>query len=144
MNAVDILSEKVEELQEKIHKMKKETVNDEHHLYPGEFALIKFIVKYNEEHKINPTLVIVSNTVGVSQATVTTIADRLTKKGLITKETSVSDKRAKYVALTEKGREFLKFNRVRYTDSIRALAEALGEEDVNTLIALLEKINKHI
>ncbi len=143
MSDIDKLSNRLEDLQKNLHRLKKATMNSEDFLHSGEMAMIRFVAHYNQRLKKDPTLVIISNTVGISQATVTTVADRLIKKGLISKISSPDDKRAKLISLTAKGQECYNSNRQRQLELLTELTDTLGEKDSQELIRLIDKINNH-
>lgn len=144
MDSTRELNLQLEHLQKRLQKLKKENVQREDFLHSGELSLIRIIAHYNHRFDRDPTLVAVSNVIGVSQATVTTLADRLIKKGLIIKQTSPTDKRAKLVSLTAKGEQYLMLNQARHMAKVQGLATALGEADTIALTRIIEKINRHL
>ncbi len=140
---IDNLNNQLEELQKNLHRIKKATMNSDDFLHSGEMAMLRFVAHYNHRLKKDPTLVIISNTVGISQATVTKVAERLINKGLIIKKSSPDDRRAKLISLTAKGEGYFNSNRQRQLELLTGLTETLGERDSKELIRLVEKINNH-
>lgn len=144
MESLNNLEQNLDELQKRMQKIKKESMAEEDFLHSGEMTLIKFIAHYHHRFGKAPTLVQISQVVGISGATATTLSDRLIKKGLIEKETSPEDKRAKLLTLTEKGKEYLMSNRARHKDLLLKLMGSLGEEDTKELTRIIGKINRHL
>lgn len=144
MESLNDLEQNLEELQKRMQKIKKESMAKEDFLHSGEMTLIKFIAHYHHRFGKAPTLVKISQIIGISGATATTLADRLIKKGLIEKETSPEDKRAKLLSLTPKGEEYLMSNRVRHKEMLSKLISSLGAEDTKELTRIIGKINQHL
>lgn len=144
MESLDHLEQSIDELQKRLQKMKKTSMTEDSFLHSGEFSVIKFIAHYHKRFDTAPTLVKISQVIGISGATATTLSDRLIKKGLIKKETSLEDKRTKLLSLTEKGEEYLLSNKLRKKEMLLSLISSIGEEDTKELARILRKINKHL
>ncbi|WP_249030120.1 MarR family winged helix-turn-helix transcriptional regulator [Tannockella kyphosi] len=144
MKNLKSLEENLDELQKRMQKIKKENMAEENFLHSGEMSLIKFIAHYHHRFDKAPTLVKISQVIGISGATATTLADRLIKKGLIEKKSSPDDKRAKLLSLTPKGEEYLMSNRTRHKEMLLKLTSSLGKEDTKELNRIIEKINDHL
>ncbi|MFI3167124.1 MAG: MarR family transcriptional regulator [Bacillota bacterium] len=144
MDNLTNLEQSLDELKKRIQKIKKESMTEENFLHSGEMSLIKFIAHYHHRFDKAPTLVKISQVIGISGATATTLADRLIKKGLIEKVTSPEDKRAKLLSLTEKGEEYLMSNRARHKDMLLKIISSIGEDDSIELARILKKINQHL
>lgn len=142
MNFDNKLDLQISKLKTQISIMKKKKFEDKGSLHSGEFALMKQIARYKKTYDRNPTLVILSQNLQITQATVTPLVDRLVSKGLVIKETCETDKRAKVVFLTEKGYDILIKNRTEERVKIQNLLNYLGDEDTENLIRILEKITK--
>lgn len=137
------IDQQINKLRKQVHIMKKGRSSKTDFLYSGEFSLMKQIAYYNREHNKSPTLVVLSNLLGIAQATVTQLVDRLIIKELLIKEVSPLDKRAKLISLTEKGETFLQHNMQNEYKRLHSLLEFLGDEDTNDLIRILDKIIYH-
>lgn len=144
MDNLSALSEQLDFFQRKMQKVKKENMNAEDFLHSGELSVMKFIAHYTIKFDKEPTLVMVSQVLGISGATATTLADRLIKKGLVKKEISPTDKRAKLLSLTDKGYEHLKANQQRHKEMLMKVIGSLGEEDTQELTRILKKINVNL
>lgn len=136
-NKIDL---QISKLKTQISIMKKKKFAEQGSLHSGEFALMKQIARYKKTYDKNPTLVILSQNLQITQATVTPLVDRLVSKGFVIKENCQTDKRAKVVSLTENGYEVLIKNRTEEREKIHSLLQHLGEEDTENLIRILEKI----
>ncbi len=141
MDSVDILNRQIEELQKQMRIIKKMTMEKEDFLHSGELRLMKFIAYHENELGKSPTPSTVSDMVGVSQATISAVADRLIKKELLSKEINNQDKRSKVISLTDKGKKALKGNHKRFMEMLSAMSYSLGDEDTKELIRILDKIN---
>lgn len=140
MDNIKTLNQTMEALQKQLHLMKKARTNEHGFLHSGEQSMIRVIGKYSMERGKSPTSVILSQLLGITQATVTPLIDRLVKKGLVVKEISPLDKRAKLVSLTDEGLALLTLHRQREMAHLQALVAYLGEEDTAELTRMLEKI----
>ncbi len=144
MKDINMLDEKLNELQKRMQKHKKNMIKNDDYLHTGEISLIRFVHHYNKKFDKDPTLVVMSDVIGISQATVTTLADRLIKKGLLTKIVSPIDKRAKLLSLTDLGKTYLELNHIRHLEFLSDLSESLGDNDTKELIRLLDKVNIYL
>lgn len=144
MENLNNLEQSLDEFQKRMKKIKKVNMAEEDFLHSGEMALIKFIAHYHHRFDKAPTLVKISQVIGISGATATTLADRLIKKGLIVKEISLEDRRAKLLSLTEKGEEYLMTNRARHREMLLKVTSFLGDEETKELTKIIRKINQHL
>lgn len=126
-------------LQEQVHQIKRMKSARVGQLHSGELALIKQIVGHQMEYHTDPTLVKLSQRLGITQATVTPLVDRLVAKGLVKKEVSPNDKRAKLISLTELGRAMVQEHRKKEQETMEGFLEYLGQDDTEVLIQLLQK-----
>lgn len=133
----------IDKLRKQIHVMKKTKMSSNDFLHSGEFSLMKQIALFNQQNDTSPTLVVLSNLLGITQATVTPLVDRLVAKELLIKEVSPTDKRAKLISLTQKGNEYLNHNQQVEYERLHSLLESLGEDDTGELIRILDKVITH-
>ena len=77
----------------------------------------------------------------VTVGTLTTNMNSLEKKGYLTRNRSAQDKRVVLVTLTEKGRKAFFHHRDFHRKMIRAIIRDLDEEEMQTLIECLEKLD---
>ncbi len=144
MDSIEKLSTEMDLLERRLHKLKKANMQADDFLHSGEMAMVKFIAHHQKATGHCPTLVAFANQVGISQATATTLADRLIAKGLMTKEPSPTDRRAKLLSLTDKGMSYLLINQQRHLGLIQSIHQVLGDEDTASLANIVEKINRHL
>jgi DNA-binding MarR family transcriptional regulator len=76
----------------------------------------------------------------LSQATVTTILDRLQERGLLHRESSTSDKRKVHVKLTEKGLSILKNAPIPLQQNFVDQIMKMNEWEQTTLLSTLQRI----
>lgn len=81
-----------------------------------------------------------SNEVALSQATVTTIIDRLEARGLVTRQRSTVDKRVVHPALTALGESMLEQAPTPLQDLFRTQFAALEEWEQSMIVASLQRV----
>ncbi len=82
----------------------------------------------------------IAREVNLSQATVTTILDRLEKKAYVTRERSQKDKRKVLIRLTEAGELILKQAPTLLQESFINNFEGLEEWDQNQILSSLQRV----
>lgn len=91
-------------------------------------------------NKGESTIGALAKDVNLSQATVTTILDRLEKRALVLRERSQEDKRKVYAYLTERGEEVLKSAPQPLQDQFTRQFNNLKEWEQTMMIATLQRI----
>lgn len=86
------------------------------------------------------TVGVVANEVSLSQATVTTIIDRLEKKGLVYRERSQEDKRKVHVYLTDSAYEILKTAPIPLQDHFARQFNDLQDWEKTMIISSLQRV----
>ena len=81
-----------------------------------------------------------ANEVSLSQATVTSILDRLEKKGYLERERSTVDKRKVHVQLTERGFEILRDAPIPLQEHFATQFNGLEEWEQTMIIAALQRV----
>ena len=84
----------------------------------------------------------ISKTLRVTLPAVTHKVNDLVDKKYVTKETSEKDLRITYIRLTEEGKLYVESIRDTYYQPLRKLVKFLGDEDVDNLIRILDKISQ--
>jgi len=84
----------------------------------------------------------IANHVSLSQATVTTIIDRLVVKDFVYRERSSSDRRKVHAFLTQPGREMLERAPTPLQDQFSEQFEALEEWEQSMILASLQRVAK--
>lgn len=80
----------------------------------------------------------------VRPPSVTGVADRLEKAGLIVRRASATDGRAKQVALTEKGRQLVEEVLIVHHAQIARVMGGLGADEQKQLDRLLVRLGEHL
>ncbi|MCC7575875.1 MAG: MarR family winged helix-turn-helix transcriptional regulator [Methanomethylovorans sp.] len=75
-----------------------------------------------------------------SKPTITEIVNRFVKMECVYRERSVDDGRIYYICLTEKGQMIARSEKHALLKLIEKMSEALDENDMDTLVQILEKI----
>ncbi len=142
MNRLELLNSELDKLK-RFQKIEKHiATRDENYLHSGELSVVNFIDIYIKEKNDNPTLVMISKGLCLSQATVTVLVNRLIDKGLIIKTPSEANKSRKLVSLTEKGMYQLDRRRNEQKERLIELEAILGEKDMDNLTNIVTKINQ--
>ncbi len=104
----------------------------------GRFSILLSVLE-SEATLIQPSKLAVQ--LGRSKPTITKMIEKLIKDELIHKKTSVGDRRGKILTLTEKGEDLL--NRIipGYNLRIQQMSASLSDEEKNSLLQILSKIN---
>lgn len=111
---------------------------DRHGLSAGEFAVLEALY-----HKGPLLLGEVQEKILVSSGGITYLVDRLEERQLVERQACPGDRRARYAALTQAGRELM--DRV-FPEHARAIAhalEGLGPDERAMAIELLRRLGRH-
>jgi DNA-binding MarR family transcriptional regulator len=87
-----------------------------------------------------PTASDIARAVSLSQATVTTILNRLEENGLLTRERSTEDRRRVKVQLTERGKSVLREAPLPLQESFSARFARLPSWEQHQIVAALERV----
>ena len=82
----------------------------------------------------------IADAVNLSQGTITTILDRLERRGLLLRERGSSDKRRVYARITARGRQILEQAPAPLQQAFTERFQALAEEEQGRILAALEKV----
>ncbi len=100
----------------------------------------QILLLHTVRDKGNVTIGEIAQDMSLSQATVTTIIDRLEKRELIFRERSKADKRKVHAHLTEKGHEILKTAPVPLQDQFAKHFADLQEWEKTMIISSLQRV----
>ena len=90
----------------------------------------------------NITVRTISKHVSLSQATVTTVLNRLEQRGLVTRTRSADDRRMVYLALTDAARRIIEISPpLLHEDFVRRF-EALDEWEQSSILSALQRVAK--
>lgn len=78
----------------------------------------------------------------VSRSNITGIVDRLEKLGLVRREGSADDRRIKYLAITQKGKDLIKKVENKYFDTLKQVVWFLDDKDKGELTEIIGRIEK--
>lgn len=106
-----------------------------HGFSPGEFAILEALY-----HRGPLLLGEVQRKVLVSSGGVTYLVDRLVAQGLVERQECLTDRRARYAALTAKGEALIDRIFPTHAQAVERAAAGLNAEEKRTAIALLRKL----
>ena len=101
----------------------------------SDFAVLEALL-----HKGPLTVNEIGRKVLLTSGSITVAVDRLEAKGLVEREPSANDRRAKIVHLTKDGRKLILSAYSKHAADMESLASELSMNDRTTLIRLLKKI----
>ncbi len=82
----------------------------------------------------------IAEEINLSQATVTTILDRLEERGLLVREGSKQDKRKVHIKLTELGNEKVNYAPIPMQESFVEQFKKLNEWEQTTMLSILQRV----
>ncbi len=100
------------------------------------------VILNSSEGKVNQSGL--GNQLVVSRSDVTGIIDRLEKLGYVKREDSGEDRRVKFIALTEKGRNLIKKVEDSYFETLKHAVRFLNDKSKNNLLEITGKIEKAV
>lgn len=109
-----------------------------HDLTLAEFAVMEALY-----HKGPLLLGEVQKKILVSSGGVTYLVDRLEQRGLVERQLCAEDRRARYAALTDKGKTFMDRIFPEHADCIAEVASALPPEQQLELTRMLRDLGRH-
>ncbi|WP_456276701.1 MarR family winged helix-turn-helix transcriptional regulator [Bacillus sp. AK128] len=133
----DLMYELERTLQYSIRSMRKginEVLGNE--LNRSEFLLLKYLY----EHGISKVSTI-SNELKVTSSHITSVADSLVQKELVTRERSVDDRRVVEIALTADGKTIFEKLNNKKTEYLFSTFDSLSNDEIEILITLFKKFN---
>ncbi|MDR3314774.1 MAG: winged helix DNA-binding protein [Oscillospiraceae bacterium] len=107
-----------------------------HRLIKGEAFVLHYLAQ-REKAALPGELRDASET---SSARIAATLHSLEQKGFVTRETDPGDRRRVLVHITEAGRSAIRRRRAKTEDSLTEVLRALGEEDAQTFLRLLERV----
>lgn len=109
-----------------------------HDLSPGEFAILEALY-----HRGTLLLGEVQRKILVSSGGVTYLVDRLEKQGYVERQHCPTDRRARYAALTAKGRKLMDGIFPEHAEALQAALAGLTIEEKRQAIGLLRKLGTY-
>src|SRR6202789_2060714 len=93
-------------------------------------------------HKGPLTISAIGEKVLLASASMTSAIDRLERRGLVARRNCASDRRLRYVDLTDSGQAFIEEIFARHEVDLEEVTAALSEEERNTMYEGLKKIGR--
>lgn len=101
-----------------------------------------YVFRFLKEKRV--TTVDIGQHLGVTKQAAAKIVTELADWGYVLREPHPTDKRAQYVTLTTKGRDYLKFADSLWSDLEQEMAEVVGRENLDTIKAGLTAYLQHV
>lgn len=106
----------------------------------SEFILMREVAK-NTKESYNPmALTEVREYLSVSKAAVSQMINSLEKRGYLTREVDVNNRRNIIVVLTEAGQEVYQKKNQEFFDRFEKVIQGIGETDISHFIAMINKM----
>lgn len=101
----------------------------------NEFLVLR-ILNRNQKEMVSR----VANELNVSNSHITAVAEKLIKKGLVTRSRSTSDRRVVYLEIIDKGKELVAEMEKQNKLYLKERFSALSEEEMTVMIAISQKL----
>lgn len=112
-----------------------------HDISPGRFTVLMLLTRHPPQ-PVNPGEL--ADCAGVTPATMTGLIDTLERDGFVRRQPDASDRRMMLVALTAKGRSFLKKIVPQYYRRVSALMAHTSVANRKTLVNLMARIQRGV
>jgi DNA-binding MarR family transcriptional regulator len=109
-----------------------------------EITLTQWVTLMNltQDAHVSPTKL--SAELGHDMGALTRVVDELERRGLVRRERSQHDRRAVEIAITPAGRRLAESTKRVIVELLNELVEPFSEREVDTLIALLQRVLAHL
>jgi len=107
----------------------------------GDLRMLR-VIAHHEKEGLTPS--ILADKLEIALPTVSQKLTVLENQGLIQRQPSQTDRRKTFVFATEKGKELLHEDYMRFINSFSTAAEKLGEEKVEQMQKLLEEFSMYL
>lgn len=104
-------------------------------LNPTEFAVLELL-----HHKGRQPIQKIGQKILLRSGSMTYVVDKLEKRGLLERVSSMEDKRITYMSITPTGTELIKKIFPSHEENIASIMSTLSEEEQDTAIHLLKKL----
>ncbi|PEA56141.1 MarR family transcriptional regulator [Bacillus pseudomycoides] len=101
----------------------------------NEFLVLR-ILNRNQKEMVSR----VANELNVSNSHITAVAEKLIKKGLVTRSRSTSDRRVVYLEIIDKGKELVAEMEKQNKLYLKERFSTLSEEEMTIMIAISQKL----
>lgn len=108
----------------------------------AEFMLLRAVDNNSADSPSNVSPTDIGQFLSVTKGAVSQMLHSLEEKGFITRALSRENRRNTLVLLTPKGRELLGDEENEFNAKLDALIETIGREDIEELIAIVERLTK--
>jgi len=110
----------------------------------AQWGVLRAIIVAESEGVKELRLTDLSTRLLIRPPSVTTVIDRLERAGFVTRSASTTDRRAKTIALTAKGRKMVTKVLASYDDQIAKVMSGLSATEQKQLCAMLAKLQAHL
>lgn len=129
------------EFMEKMHLLKKAKP---HHQFNESFHGEAFVIQYLSHRNCSVLPSEISQAMGTSTARIAAALNSLEKKGLITRQIDLSDRRRILVDITAAGKDLAKERHQEILERTSKLLSLLGEDDAKEFVRLTSKLVENI
>jgi len=110
----------------------------------SQWAILRHLHRAEEEGQVGLRLTDLSDRLLLRPPSVTGVVDRLERAGLVVREGSPTDLRAKQVMLTERGREIIDRVLAVHGEQIESVLGGLSADEVSELHRILVRFREHL
>lgn len=102
---------------------------------------LNFIEEINKNPLVGKTIGEIAAELMITPASVTAMANKLEKKGYVTRKKSISDGRQVYVQLTDEGRHADRIHKRFHRNMADNITRNMSESEKNLLVSCIDRIN---
>lgn len=102
---------------------------------------LNFIEAINKNPLVGKTIGEIAAELMITPASVTAMANKLEKKGYVTRKKSISDGRQVYVQLTDEGRHADRIHKRFHRNMANTISRNMSESEKNLLVNCIDRIN---
>jgi DNA-binding MarR family transcriptional regulator len=110
----------------------------------SQWAVLRHLQRAEQEGRVGLRLTELSERLLIRPPSVTGVVDRLERAGLVVREGSPTDLRAKQVALTDRGHDLVRRILAVHDAQIDALLGGLSTDEVTEFYHLLTRLRQHL
>lgn len=143
MDNSPILNDSIEEFLDQIHIIKKARIKEYGYTQNSDVNILRCVAKYEKKYDNKPTALKVSKQLNITQATITPMINRLVENAYLQRIVSPTDKRAKFLSITDEGMNLLLKSKEEERLQVEKLMAYLGEEDTKEGIRILQKVIRY-
>lgn len=111
-------------------------------LTDAQFNILMLLKYQSDDGRINQTRL--GEMLLVNRSNITGLVDRMEKASLVIRTSDLSDRRIKYIEMTDKGREILKKTHTMYHKRLDDVMSSLSDSESGSLCSILKTVRRRL